>query len=156
MLGRGCVPLKRAQLKHAAPSSSRLEGISPGQGGVSLLFGWAQGPRGGSGWASAVLPASRVASPGSPRAPPPGTSLCHIFEVGQRGLGSPVGIFCLVLRWTLGVSGGAGVVSVICSTNQEFRKGNHTKCICYLKIHFFNSFFFLQNLKVLLFSGSTA
>lgn len=40
-----------------------------------------------------------------------------------------------------GQEGGWGVISAICSTNQEFRKGNHTKCICYLKIRFFISFY---------------
>lgn len=37
--------------------------------------------------------------------------------------------------------GGLGVISAICSTNREFRKGNHTKCIYYFKIRFFISFF---------------
>lgn len=39
------------------------------------------------------------------------------------------------------VGGRWGVISAICSTNQEFRKGNHTKCIYYFKIRFFISFF---------------
>lgn len=142
----GGVPLKRAQLKHAAPSRSPWEGISPGRGrgGVAALRLGAGSP--GRRWLGQRCAPGR---PGWPCPAPPGplcparpsaTSLKLVG--GGSGLGSLVGILCLILRWTRGVSGGAGVVSAICSTNQEFRKGNHTKCICYFKIRFFISFFF--------------
>lgn len=119
------------------------------------------GPRSSRGGAGSVPRPG--GAPGSARTPPLRPSLCRIFGVGPEALEPRVNSLPhppLPPRAALrGQEGGWGVISAICSTNQEFRKGNHTKCICYLKICFFISFyptesqstFFSQGALIILF-----